>query len=164
MEDRKPLRRSKELVPLSREHHGGLLLCWKIRMGLAAQIEPGRIAKYLINYFNKDLRPHFEKEELYLFPLLPVGDPMRKFAGRQHTELYDLVARLENGGEGHSTIGEFEKLLEQHIRYEERELFPFIERHVAPDALAKASMQMNEYSHDCTYEEQWNDNFWTKNQ
>ena len=35
MEEIKPLKRSKELAPLSREHHDGLLFAWKIKQGLA---------------------------------------------------------------------------------------------------------------------------------
>ena len=29
-----PIKRSEYLKPLSRDHHQGLLLCWKIRTGL----------------------------------------------------------------------------------------------------------------------------------
>ena len=34
MNQPKPIKRSKELVPLSKEHHEGLLFAWKIKQGL----------------------------------------------------------------------------------------------------------------------------------
>ncbi|CDF79955.1 hypothetical protein BN863_22430 [Formosa agariphila KMM 3901] len=34
MTDKKPLKRHKSLQPLSRDHHHGLLLAWKIRADL----------------------------------------------------------------------------------------------------------------------------------
>ena len=36
----KPLKRHAGLVELSRDHHHGLLLSWKIRQGLKKEIEP----------------------------------------------------------------------------------------------------------------------------
>ena len=41
-----PIKRSEFLKPISREHHHGLLLCWKIRAGLKKGIEPERIKLY----------------------------------------------------------------------------------------------------------------------
>ena len=39
----KPIKRHKALQPLSRDHHHGLLLSWKIRAGFSKNIEPNRI-------------------------------------------------------------------------------------------------------------------------
>lgn len=43
----KPIKRHTALKPLSREHHHGLLLSWKIREGLKRNIEIPRIKKYI---------------------------------------------------------------------------------------------------------------------
>jgi len=40
-----PIKRNEALKPLSRDHHHGLLLCWKIRQGIKLNIEPERIKK-----------------------------------------------------------------------------------------------------------------------
>ena len=37
----KPIKRHKAIQPLSREHHQGLLLCWKIGKGFEKGIERG---------------------------------------------------------------------------------------------------------------------------
>ena len=44
--DNKPLKRHKALQPLSRDHHHGLLLSWKIRSGFKKNIDVERIKVY----------------------------------------------------------------------------------------------------------------------
>ena len=58
----KPQKRHKALQPLSREHHHGLLLSWKIRSGFSKNIEPKRIRTYADWFFKTHLIPHFEME------------------------------------------------------------------------------------------------------
>ncbi len=41
----KPIKRSVALKPLSREHHHGLLLSWKIREGFNRNVEIERIKR-----------------------------------------------------------------------------------------------------------------------
>lgn len=40
-----PIKRHPSLQPLSREHHYGLLLSWKIREGFKREVPPERIKK-----------------------------------------------------------------------------------------------------------------------
>ena len=58
-----PIKRSIALQPLSREHHHGLLLCWKIRTGLKKGIDIDRIKKYSDWFFKNSLLTHFNIEE-----------------------------------------------------------------------------------------------------
>ena len=57
--EQKPIKRRKELVPLSRDHHNGLLLCWKIRTGIRTEIDYTRISQYVLYFFEHDLKEHF---------------------------------------------------------------------------------------------------------
>ena len=66
----KPLKRVLELQPLSHDHHHGLQLCWKIRTGFSKKIAPDRIKKHTDWFFKTHLKPHFELEEKYVFPIL----------------------------------------------------------------------------------------------
>jgi hypothetical protein len=66
----KPIKRSEFLKPLSREHHRGLLFCWKIRAGIKKNVEVSRIKKYADWFYQNYLVPHFEVEEKYVFPIL----------------------------------------------------------------------------------------------
>ena len=57
--EHKPQKRHKALQPLSREHHHGLLLSWKIRAGFSENIGPKRIKVYADWFFKNHLIPHF---------------------------------------------------------------------------------------------------------
>ena len=125
-----PIKRHKALQGVSREHHHGLLLCWKIRTGLSKKVAPERIKTYVDWFFKTHLIPHFELEETYIFPILGMGNPKIKKALREHRRLVrlftsnvDLIRRLV----------QIEEELEQHIRYEERQLFNEIQK-IASDA------------------------------
>ena len=59
----KPIQRSEYLKPLSREHHHGLLLCWKIKTGFSKGVELKRIKSYSDWFYKTHLKPHFELED-----------------------------------------------------------------------------------------------------
>ncbi len=63
----KPIKRNENMVPLSRDHHFGLLFCWKIRQGLKAKIDLERIRKYILHFWKSHLEQHFKEEETLLF-------------------------------------------------------------------------------------------------
>jgi len=119
-----PLKRHVGLQPLSREHHHGLLLCWKIRTGLKKGIEEERIKKYADWFFKHHLLPHFEAEEKYVFPILDAEDSRIKKALAQHRRLKRLFVSKK---ELNKNLNRIEETLEQHIRFEERSLFNAIQ-------------------------------------
>ena len=67
--DRPPIKRHSALQGVSREHHHGLLLCWKIRTGVSKNIPLERIKMYADWFYATYLVPHFELEETHIFPL-----------------------------------------------------------------------------------------------
>jgi len=159
MDAPKPLKRSKELVQLSRDHHEGLLLCWKIKTGMSKNIDINRIIKYICYFYDEDLSQHFEIEEQYLFPVLPQNNELRVKAEKQHIDLQDLIKTFKtNKNILPQTLIDFSTLLTEHIRFEERELFPFIEKTVEPEKLKAVSDLLN--SPFKNKELNWSDNFW----
>lgn len=158
----KPIKRSKELVQLSRDHHNGLLLCWKIRTGIKKDIDNKRIAQYALYFFNKDLKEHFRQEEKILFSLLPDSDGLKQDALEQHKFLYSLIAKIGNQQQQDTIcLQELADVLEAHIRFEERQLFPYIEQTIDPGILKAAGEKIDAAHHLTSLE--WNDEFWTKN-
>ncbi len=121
----KPIKRSKELTGLSKEHHHALLLSWKIKTGLSRNVEVERINHYVRWFYNTHLIPHFEVEEKYLFTLLPASDANRLRAQEQHAQLKGLI---ENGIPDRERLMEFSDALNDHIRFEERVLFNEIQK------------------------------------
>src|SRR5262245_4684981 len=67
-------RRHESLIPLSREHHYGLLVCLRIHRGLEKHSADGRWlnerAEKVIRFFDSDLRTHFTAEEQIVFPAM----------------------------------------------------------------------------------------------
>lgn len=159
MTKRTPLKRHKALVALSKDHHFGLLLCWKLHKGQAGGVSSKRIKEYLLYFFNEHLRAHFLVEEKIIFPVLPVEHPLRLEAERQHRELYQLIAQLEEDQEELAeNIKKFEEQLEKHIRFEERQLFMEIQEQLNEKELTILGEQVED-AHTAK-QEQWEDRFW----
>lgn len=130
----KPLKRAVELQPLSRDHHHGLQLCWKIRTGFSKQVEVERIKKYADWYFTTHLVPHFELEEKYIFTILDSKHELVKQALTDHRRLKRLFKQTKDL---EKALGRIEEELEKHIRFEERVLFPHIQSVATSSQLSK---------------------------
>jgi hypothetical protein len=138
------MKRSRELRPLSSEHHQALLVAFQLKQGLAGHAEtsgaprdlPGLLA--LARRFEERLlRSHTRAEEDVLGAHLTERD-MRRLRS-EHEELSGFVAEAARSGlaaEQRSALQAFAELLERHVRWEERELFPYAERHVDDATLA----------------------------
>ncbi|KGO89591.1 hemerythrin domain-containing protein [Flavobacterium suncheonense] len=151
--EKKPLKRVKELQELSREHHHGLLLCWKIRAGFSKNIAPERIKKYADWFYTEHLLPHFELEEEYVFPVLKEGHELVKKALIEHRRLRRLFSQKDHADKN---LGLIEEELEAHIRFEERVLFPEIQKVATAEQLAKIAEVHKEGS----FTENEQDVFW----
>jgi len=133
MRELKPLKRHVSLQPLSRDHHHGLLLCWKIRSGLSNGVALDKIKSYVSIFFEEHLAPHFELEEQHVFPVL--GDelhPMVKRALREHRKLKRLLTITDDL---ERRLNQFEELLATHIRFEERVMFAELQTVATPEQL-----------------------------
>ena len=149
----KPITRHISLQPLSRDHHQGLLLSWKIREGFRRKIDPERIKRYANWFWAHHLLPHFTNEEKYLFPLLSADHEHIQKALSDHQHLKLL---FEQETEIADTLNQIAIELEKHIRFEERILFNEIQE-VIPDQDLKI-LEFHE-NHDPACEN-WHDEFW----
>ncbi|HEX7691378.1 MAG TPA: hemerythrin domain-containing protein [Sediminibacterium sp.] len=151
------MKRNEYIIPLSRDHHFGLLFCWKIRRGLALKAGLDRICAYVAYFWESHLKKHFEEEETFLF--LP-DDPDCRKAISEHQQIAALVKQLTDPGATDSNLlTELSNLLEAHIRYEERELFPHLEAILTPAQLADAGAQLAT-SHTANNQDVYADEFW----
>ncbi|MBK6398906.1 MAG: hemerythrin domain-containing protein [Bacteroidetes bacterium] len=114
-----PIKRHNSLQPLSRDHHDGLLLKWKINKGLSKGVDVSRIQKYVDWFFKEHLIPHFRIEEDHLFTIDKESSSVKQ-ALLQHKELVEVFNIEIKDAETLIKIGD---LLEEHIRFEERVLF-----------------------------------------
>ena len=130
------VKRHPTLVAFSHDHHHGLVQARRLRGGAQAEVRSVAAAAFL-RFFGRETVEHFREEEERLFPLLAESDQARESLTRallEHQRLHALVARLRDqvhaGEPEPALMAEVACLLEAHIRYEERELFPLIERSV----------------------------------
>ena len=156
--DSKPIKRSPYLVALSRDHHTGLLFCWKIRTGIKKEVAPERINRYIVYYWNEHLKTHFEEEETLLFD--PVKTPLSKKAMEQHVGIRQQLTKV-TGPEKHNSEAYLvlEQLVNEHIRFEERELFPALEQELSEEQLIVVGERLK-VLHDTPLKDDYADEFW----
>lgn len=154
MEKKKPIKRHEALKTLSREHHHGLLLCWKIRQGIKFEVEPERMKRYTDWFKAKYLYPHFEAEEEHVFPVLGFEDPLVKKALAEHRRLKRL---FNQNSEIFKALCLIEEELDKHIRFEERVLF----NEVQQLATSKQFEEIEAKHHGIAFsDDEWEDHFW----
>lgn len=159
MEETKPLKRSKELAPLSREHHDGLLFAWKIKKGLQSDTSLETLCNYIRWFWDNHIKPHFKDEEKVLVKYLPADNPLVQQMIKEHEQIRDLVIGLDKEPDK-SSVQLLAEVINLHIRFEERELFEYAEKTLTPE-------QMNEIFHELPQEihcqSEWKDEFWIRN-
>ena len=149
----KPLKRSPHLKAISRDHHDGLLLCWKIREGFKRGVAIKRMKRYTDWFWETHLVGHFEIEEAYIFPVLGNEHELVKRALAEHRRLKRL---FEQDTDIWRSLNLIEEELDGHIRFEERVLFNEVQQ-VATEAQLEAIAIHHRHAPQCP---DWEDPFW----
>jgi hemerythrin-like domain-containing protein len=128
------MKRHPALVPLSHDHHHALVEARRLRRA-ADSPESVAVATAFLRFFADDTVRHFREEEELLFPSVVEFEEARELlvqALLEHQRLHALTAQLQHsvttGGAVDDLMRELGDLLEAHVRLEERQLFPLIER------------------------------------
>ncbi|MCF8242095.1 MAG: hemerythrin domain-containing protein [Melioribacteraceae bacterium] len=132
------MKRHEALIPLSHDHHHGLLLAQLIKKNapeykdLPADLN-GKI-EYTLTAWEKELRYHFENEEKILFPAVRgVNDSIDNLIDEilaEHIEIEDRIHSLKDSENKIDDLDTLGILLNNHIRKEERELFVLIQEYI----------------------------------
>lgn len=159
--NKKPIRRNENILKLSKEHHFSLLFCWKIRQGLKMNIEPNRITDYVEYFKSGFLDPHFREEEDFLFAL--VDDSRVDKAIDQHKQINGLIDELAKNTQNHSyeKLEKLANLVDDHVRFEERQLFPFMEKTLTNEQLDEVGKNLDE-DESLPLKDEYTDEFWVK--
>lgn len=158
MEPKKPIKRNPAIITFSKDHHFALLLVWKIRQGLKKEIEPSRIINYVAHFFDTDLIFHFEEEKTLLFSKLPSDNLLRLQAEEEHKLIQFEIDALRKNSDDKMGIENFANILEKHIRFEERELFNYLQEIFSEDELSEIAEAMEARTRE--HEIAWKDEFW----
>jgi hemerythrin-like domain-containing protein len=133
------MRRSDALAPLSRDHHQALNAALRLRRADASRIG-GAVDHF--SAFWRHGQVHFEIEERLILPALP-GDDAEWTAGiervaREHAAIRRRATELLSAGAEQRVelAHELGELLNDHVRFEERQLFALLEERLSDDELA----------------------------
>ena len=156
---KKPVTRNEHIKKLSREHHFSLLFCWKIRQGLKTDVAMERIRKYVQYFWQQHLQPHFREEEKILFA--PIKDRQVQRAINEHKYIRQQIEGLPYYSENNLRKGltKIAEMVDEHVRYEERELFPHLERKLSKEQLENIGKLIQKH-HPSSLQDQYEDQFW----
>jgi hemerythrin-like domain-containing protein len=158
MEVNQPIKRSKELSPLSREHHDGLQFVWKLREGLKNNIAPARLKDFTIFYWQQHIKPHFYQEEKVLSKFIPTGNLLVKQMQEEHALIRELILSLGDDA-SIETFTSLADVIYKHIRFEERQLFEWVEANLKKEQLLEIYNELEEHP---LCGSGWSDEFWLR--
>lgn len=158
------MQRHPGLVPLSREHHHGLVMAERLVLGRSTNpradwpADRTAQARRLIDFFESDLRPHFEAEEAHVFPVaareVAAGDRLVGRLVDDHDTMREMVRALAAGGDAPAApdpasladlddrLRAFGERLRRHIRVEERELFERMQAECSSETLQELEARL----------------------
>jgi hemerythrin-like domain-containing protein len=154
----KPIKRSKQLTPLSKDHHDGLLFAWKIKQGLKNGTDIKLIAEYVQWFWKNHLEEHFKEEEQILAPHLPADNELLKRMIDEHQEIESMV-HINESIPDETLLRNLAQAIDDHIRFEERQLFSYAEKIIPEKELNLIYEQLSKEPVQC---EKWEREFWVK--
>lgn len=137
-------KRHDSLIPLTHDHHHTLAQARRLKdlSRVDDATERRNVANDFINfYFGRAVRHFHEEEELFFAPLVddPEAGDLVARAVSDHLRLHALVRtikrQLSEGEADPAVLDRISTLLSEHVRFEEQELFPLIERLIPEETL-----------------------------
>lgn len=138
------MKRAPALRPLSRDHLKALIAAKRLRE--ATEVEAGN--RHFLEFWQPEGRHHFRVEEEVLLPgwalKAPVDRPAVARMLDDHLAIRREALRIEAGEASLEELRELGVLLESHVRFEERELFPMVEQALDPASLDRLAVAIEQ--------------------
>lgn len=122
------MKRHSALIRYSREHHSALVIAKRAQYAAGNTNDSMvHLASDIAREFECEIKPHFQREECNLLSRLDYKKhhALIEQTLSEHNALCALADRLMAGDV--NALNTFGELLVDHVRFEERELFPVIE-------------------------------------
>ena len=112
--------------PLLEDHSFSRLFCWRIREGIKHGVDPQRIARYVQNFWQQSLSNHLKEEEMLLLtnhscPVIQKVIADHLILCNRFTEVCSCTDPVDA-----TQLNALAQLLDEHIQYEEKILFPHL--------------------------------------
>ena len=154
-----PIKRNENIVKLSKDHHASLMFCWKLRQGIKHHVDEKRMIDYVTYFWNQHFSEHFREEEEILFA--PLKDDLEKKAIADHRQVQALIQAVggSTGEDPYTTLARLADIVDEHVRYEERVLFPHLEKELSESQLEEIGRQLPGDA----IKDNFEDAFWIRN-
>jgi hemerythrin-like domain-containing protein len=129
------MKRSAALIALSHDHHHALDVARRLRRAGAVDFDAARA--YLLEFWEPRGRRHFEIEEHVLLTAIDDTDAEWLAAVQRVREEHDRIRQQVAGIDAAEDAHALGQLLHDHVRFEERHLFPMLESRLSEDELAR---------------------------
>jgi hypothetical protein len=142
-------KRHESLIPLSHDHHHALAQARRLEAAASMTDVPERrrAADDFLNFYLGRLVRHFrEEEELFFAPLVDNDEARDRVVQAlvEHLQMHALARTLRrqlvDGEADPETLNQLSKQLTMHVRWEERDLLPLVERLLTPEQLEFATV------------------------
>lgn len=144
------MKRHPSLIPISRQHHEGLITARLLRddappyKGLPTDAEGKK--EYYLEFYLKHLQPHLQLEERVLFPFVrgrhPELDSLLGELEQEHQQVQEQTGELRFADNLPDKLNRLGRLLEDHIRKEERDFFEKIQEELPEEELQELQRQV----------------------
>ena len=142
------MKRDPNLRTLSWEHHEGLVLTFRIEQGLRKKSDVELVRAYVLDMWDEELTHHFWQEEQILPPVLNRTEDGKALLSKMiedHEQFHRMISDIRKSKDKmEEKLGHFGKSLNAHIRFEERQLFPFVEEHSGKNEI----LRIGEFLHE----------------
>ena len=144
------MKRSEYLVPLSWEHHSALVNANRIKLGVKNKAPVSEIQEFVKYIWAHDLLPHFTREEEIILqreetPKIPRAIRDRTLAEHQEfSALFDQILNTNDDALKMDLFKRFGDLLVTHVRFEESEFFPSVEKTFSKETLKIIGKELKE--------------------
>lgn len=139
------MKRSPQLSRLSHDHYEGLRVAARLKKGIAGSEDAGELGALAAQFWDAHLAAHFHLEEVALLPVLEeiaASDLARRLQS-EHRQIEAQAGTLRTAPTDEA-VRAFADALGAHIRFEERELFPYVEQHVVPATLDRVAQMLQD--------------------
>jgi len=130
------MKRDEAIAPLSRDHHRTLILAQLLKRNAPVYHGLPTTVADKVNYaqeqFNSSIQLHFQQEERMLELTAGSHPEIDTLAGEiknEHRQLTALFHSLDTAANPEQTMDTLANTLQDHIRKEERVLFPLLQQH-----------------------------------
>ena len=134
------MKRAEALQPLSRDHLKSLLTAKRLRDASDA----AEAAQGFLEFWRTEGQHHFRVEEEVLLPGWALHCAVNRVAVarmlEEHLAIRRGVLRVAAEEASLEELRELGRLLDDHVRFEERELFPMVEEALTPEDLSRLAL------------------------